>query len=185
MSEVTMNVIMLDDQENIDPENETVKAWSIEDDSTAEWALQKIAKAKADYENWRDFYQHKIDHEAAKAARTVDFMSTKLRDYFAKVPHHTTKTQESYELPSGKLVLKAQQPEYVKKEDVLIDWARRTGRTGYIKTVEKVSFDWSAMKKDLSDQFSISDEGFVVDKQTGEILDGLEVNFRDPKFVIE
>ena len=34
-----------------------------------------------------------------------------LGEYFKTVPHKKTKTQEAYQLPSGKLILKKQEPE--------------------------------------------------------------------------
>lgn len=168
---------------HINPEEEG--GWEITDDQGAEWALKKIAEAKAEAETWREFYEHKMVEAATKAANTIDFMSNKLRQYFESVPHHKTKTQESYELPSGKLVLKAQAPEYIRDDDALIDWARSSGHTGYIKTVEKVSFDWAAMKNALPTKYVINSDGHAIDTFTGEIVSGLTVNKREPKFTIE
>ena len=40
------------------------------------------------------------------------------------VPHKVTKTQESYALPSGKLVLKEQKPEWVHDDTQLLPWVK-------------------------------------------------------------
>ena len=167
---------------HINPEEEG--GWEITDDQGAEWALKKIAEAKAEAETWREFYEHKMVEAATKAANTIDFMSAKLRQYFESVPHHKTKTQESYELPSGKLVLKAQAPEYIRDDDALIYWAKAE-HPELVKQTVVEKFDWTTMKKALPAEYVINADGHAINTTTGEIVPGLTVNEREPKFTIE
>lgn len=167
---------------NTEPEQN----WSIVDDQGAEWALKKIAEAKQERDSWINFYTEKINKEIDKAQSTIDFMTYQLRKYFERedVKKHSTKTASSYELPSGKLVLKNQQPEYVRDDAKLSNWAKESGHSDYVKTITKESFDWASMKKDLGN-YMVTDEGFVVDPATGEVIEGIEIVHREPKFVIE
>ena len=168
--------------EHINTEEKDV--WEITDDQSAEWALKKIAEANEEAEKWREFYEHKIVDAATKSANTIEFFKAKLRQYFEKVPHHQTKTQESYELPSGKLVLKAQGPEYIRDDDVLICWAK-VDHPELIKQTMVEKFDWSTMKKSIATDYVINSDGHAINTSTGEIVPGLTVNEREPKFTIE
>lgn len=169
--------------EDAETESEVLKAWAIPDDAAAEWALNTIAEAKAEAEKWREFYQRKIEQEEKRAEGTIAFFTAKLRQYFDTVPHHTTKTTESYELPSGKLVLKAQEPEYKHDEPTLIGWAKTNHHEDMVKTVTKESFDWASFKKGIS-AYQIVD-GNVINPTTGEVVPGITVENREPKFTIK
>lgn len=157
------------------------KPWEITDDSSAEWALEQKANAEMELEKWKAFYMEQIAKIEAKTQNTVDYFTAKLKAYFETVPHRQTKTQESYELPSGKLVMKVQAPEYVRDDEKLMAWAKESGKDEFIKTKE--TLDWSKMKKEVS-KYTIVD-GKPVDPFTGEIIDGLNVIEREPKFTIE
>ncbi len=160
---------------------EEEKPWKVMDDSSAEWAMEQIANANAEREKWTAFYAERLGKIEATTQNTIDYFTAKLKEYFETVPHHQTKTQESYELPSGKLVMKAQAPEYIRDESKLIAWAKESGNTDFVKTKE--TLDWSKMKKEVS-KYTLVD-GKPVDPFTGEIIDGLDVVEREPKFTIE
>ena len=149
----------------------------IDTDAKAEWALTKIREARADRDRWVEWYKAKI----AEITEQTDFdtmnLERMLADYFATVPHKKTKTQESYKLPGGKLVLKTQNPEYTRDDKAVIEWAKANGFGQFVKVEEKLA--WQELK-DATAVF----EGHIV-TEDGEIVPGVEVTNREAKFVVE
>ena len=149
----------------------------IDTDAKAEWALTKIREARADRDKWVEWYKAKI----AEITEQTDFdtmnLERMLADYFATVPHKKTKTQESYKLPGGKLVLKTQNPEYTRDDKAVIEWAKANGLPQFVKVEEKLA--WQELK-DATAVF----EGHIV-TEDGEIVPGVEVTNREAKFVVE
>lgn len=149
----------------------------IDTDAKAMWALDKIREARADCERWVKWYA-----EQSKAIKEqTDFdtgnLERMLADYFATVPHKRTKTQESYTLPGGKLVLKKQNPEYKRDDAKVIAWAKANGFGQYVKTKEEL--DWAGLKA-VTEAFN----GTLV-TEDGEVVPGIEVVDREEKFVVE
>jgi phage host-nuclease inhibitor protein Gam len=93
------------------------------------------------------------------------------------VPHKKTKTQESYKLPGGKLVLKTQNPEYKRDDKTVIDWAKANSLTQFVKVKEEL--DWDGLKKATA-----VFEGHIV-TEDGEIVPGIDVVDREAKFSVE
>lgn len=154
-------------------------AFLIDDDSKADWALRKIAEAQADTAKWADYYANQTEKIKAQNNQIVAYFTSALEQYFDTVPHRTTKTQESYGLPSGKLVRKAQQPAYERDADALLSWAK-TSFPEAIKVKEEAS--WTDIKNRIG---KVMPDGSAVDKETGEIIDGVTVVERDPVFKVE
>lgn len=154
-------------------------AFLIENDSKADWALRKIAEAQADTAKWADYYADQAAKIKAQNDQTVAYFTSALEQYFGTVPHRTTKTQESYGLPSGKLVRKAQQPTYERDADALLKWAKASLPEA-VKVKEEAS--WTDIKNRIG---KVMSDGSAVDKETGEIIDGVTVIARDPVFKVE
>lgn len=154
-----------------------VEGFVIDTDAKADWALQKIREARADRDRWVSWYTDKI--KEIKEQTDFDTMNLErmLAEYFATVPHKKTKTQESYKLPGGKLVLKTQNPEYKLDDKTVIEWLNGNGMPQYVKT--KLELDWDALKKATA-----VFEGHIV-TEDGEIIPGIEVVNRDEKFTVE
>lgn len=149
----------------------------IDTDAKAEWALKKIREARADRDKWVAWYTDKIAEIKAQTDFDTMNLENMLAEYFATVPHKVTKTQESYKLPGGKLVLKTQNPEYNRDDAKIIDWLKKNGQSQFIKVEEKL--DWSGLKGATA-----VFDGHIV-TEDGEIIDGVEVINRDAKFVVE
>ena len=149
----------------------------IDTDAKAEWALTKIREARADRDKWVEWYKAKIAEITEQTDFDTMILERMLADYFATVPHKKTKTQESYKLPGGKLVLKTQNPEYTRDDKAVIEWAKANGFGQFVKVEEKLA--WQELK-DATAVF----EGHIV-TEDGEIVPGVEVANRDPKFVVE
>lgn len=157
--------------------NAEMDGFVIDTDAKAEWALQKIKEARADRDTWVAWYKDKIKEITEQTDFDTMNLERMLAEYFASVPHKKTKTQESYKLPGGKLVLKTQNPEYTRDDKVVIEWAKANGFGQYVKTKEELA--WSELK-DATAVF----EGHIV-TEDGEIVPGVEVINRDAKFVVE
>ena len=153
------------------------EAFVIDSDAKAQWALDKIREAQADRDTWVAWYKEQID----KITQQTDFdtmnLERMLADYFATVPHKKTKTQETYSLKGGKLILKTQNPEFKRDEKTVIEWLKANDGGKYIKTKEEL--DWSSLKAD-TDVF----DGNIVNED-GMIIPGIEVVEREAKFVVE
>ena len=149
----------------------------IDTDSKAEWALKKIAEARSDRDRWVAWYQQKIKEITEQTDYNTMNLERMLAEYFASVPHKKTKTQESYSLPCGKLILKTQNPEYKRDDATVIDWLKKNNQTQFVKVEEKLS--WADLKAATA-----VFEGHIV-TEDGEIVPGVEVIERDAKFVVE
>lgn len=154
-----------------------VEGFVIDTDAKADWALQKIREARADRDRWIDWYKAKIKEITEQTDFDTMNLERMLAEYFATVPHKKTKTQESYKLPSGKLVLKTQNPEYKRDDKTVIEWLNGNGMPQYVKT--KKELDWDALKKATA-----VFEGHIV-TEDGEIIPGIDVVDREEKFSVE
>ena len=149
----------------------------IDTDAKAAWALRKIREARADRDMWVQWYKQKIaEIEAATDANTAN-LENMLRAYFDTVPHKKTKTQESYPLKDGKLIWKVQNPEFKRDDKTVIAWLKDNHGGQFVKTKEEL--DWAGLKA-ATGVF----DGNVVD-ENGEIIPGIVVEAREPKFIVE
>ena len=149
----------------------------IDSDTKAEWALKKIAEARSDCAAWVAWYEEKIKQIKEQTDFDTANLEAMLARYFDTVPHKKTKTQESYSLPGGKLVLKKQNAEYNRDDKTVIEWLEQNGGEAYIKTEKKL--DWSTLKRDTQ---ALNGQIVTMD---GEIIPGIEVTDRPDKFVVE
>lgn len=154
----------------------TYDEWEIIDDNGAEWAIQRIVEAQSDTAKWEAHYKAQLEKIAQRNQETIDFMTAKLRQYFDTVPHKKTKTQESYVLPSAKLVFKMQPPAFSRDEAQLLPWVKQNAPK-LVKVAE--STDWAALKKRIT-----LSSGSIVDAETGEVIPGVIAEERPPVFQV-
>ena len=96
-----------------------------------------------------------------------------------QVPHRKTKTQESYRLLSGSLVLKLPKVKPVYEEDELVEYLKESGMPDYIKTEEKAR--WGELKKLLD----LSQGKHPVIKDTGELVECIRIEETPAEFKVE
>ena len=149
----------------------------IDSDAKALWALKKIKEAREDRDFWLSWYKQKEKEITEQTDFDTMNLERMLADYFATVPHKSTKTQESYTLPGGKLILKKQNPEYTRDDSTVIEWLKANKMPQFVKTEEKL--DWAGLKAATA-----VFEGNVV-TEDGEIIPGITVTDREAKFVVE
>lgn len=163
-------------EEEYEEDQDEYQGFVVDDDGKAEWCLTKIREAKADLKKWEAHYKAQADAIKKEYARRTASLERKLAEYFQKVDHHKTKTQESYKLPSGKLVLKQQEPEYDIDKEKTIPWLKEN-MPEFVKVVEDV--DWMNLKKKVA-----AFNGGVVD-ENGEMIPGITATPRDDIFKVE
>lgn len=150
--------------------------WTITDDGAADWALRQVKDADDEYQRLAAHFQRQTASAAAKRDRTRQYFSAKLLDYFATLPVRKTKTQDAYDLPSGKLVLKRQQPKIEQDKPTLGAWMHENGlptRTEYVP-------QWNELKP----LTHIEGESVVL-TETGEIIPGIKAIERPDEFRME
>ena len=153
------------------------EGFEIDTDEKAKWALDKIREARKDRDFWVSWYEDKINHIKEQTDFNTMVLERKLMEYFQTVPHKKTKTQESYPLPGGKLIMKIQNPEYKRDDKTVIEWLKANKKADYVKVKEEL--DWASLKAATA-----SFEGHIV-TEDGEIIPGIEVVDREPKFTVE
>ena len=160
-------------------------AWRITDDGCADWACRKIAEEKAELDRIRELADaqiQKIEEKVAAAERRFQngtrFLTGKLAEYFETVPHKTTKTKASYRLLSGTLTRKFGGASMEKDDSKLVEFLKASGNLEFIKTEEKPK--WGEYKKRLEIM-----GGSVVDKETGEIVDGVKAIEKPDTFSVD
>ena len=169
------------DEERYVSDEEAV--WQVTDDQAAEWCLSKIREAQDEKEKWKAYYDDQLQKINNREDSRIAFFEEKLKEYFYKVPHKMTKTQSSYKLPSGKLVMKGQEPAYERDEEQLLAWLRQNHQERFVKTKETV--DWSGLKKSLEGAEGLAISNGRVITPDGEIVPGITVVERPNIFKVE
>ena len=159
------------------PEEE--QAFTVKDDGTAEWCLQKIREAQEDVQKWEAHYANQLQKVKDEAQKTIDYFTAKLEEYFDTVPRKATKTQESYSLPTGKLIRKKQQPEYERDDNKLVPWLKQNFMGQLVKVKE--SADWASLKTLVH----VTPDGANVATDDGKIVPGVTVTQRPDVFKVE
>lgn len=153
--------------------------FEILDDSTAQWAMRRIAQARADTQMWREHFSAQLEKITRANEADEAFFTAALSRYFETVPKKETRTQSKYVLPCGELVRKKQQPEFVRDDAVLAPFLMENGMESFVKM--KPSTDWAELKK----QCVLTESGAVVDSATGLVLEGVTAQQRPDKFEVK
>ena len=156
------------------PQEEEIEVRS---DIEAKWQMERRNKVIADRDELISFYEEQIKAVKEDADYKIGFIDRALYAFFMTKPHQKTKTQEYVKLSCGKLMLKKQAPEYKRDDKAVIDWLKKNGGNSYVKTVE--SLDWATLKGDSTIV------GNTIVNSDGEVIPGIEVVEREPKFVVE
>ena len=162
---------------------ELEESFGITDDKKADWAIEKIFEAEAERDRLIELANEKIKELTERKSKISDscanetsYLKYLLRMYFESVETTSTKTQETYKLLSGKLVLKRQQPEFVRDDKAMVEWAKSSA-PNFIKVVESVN--WADLKKATT-----LDGETVVYTETGEVVPGVVAKAREDVFEV-
>ena len=161
--------------------------FTVDNDMKAEWVLSKIRGIRSEQKKEKDeltrqmqFYKDQMDMIDKQADEDVAFFESMLIPYFAERMESgftkSTKTQTTYKLPTGKLILKKQDPTYDRNNAELLPWLKKN-RPELVKVEE--SPNWSELKK------TVTVVGESVATKDGEIVPGVKVTVREDKFDVE
>ncbi|MDD4278481.1 MAG: host-nuclease inhibitor Gam family protein [Candidatus Sumerlaeales bacterium] len=157
--------------------------FQIDNDSKADWAIEKIMAENAERDRLIKLADERIKELSDKkkeltdkAADKTSYLTALLRMYFDTIEPKATKTQSTYKLLSGKLVLKHQQPEYVLDDAQMVSWAK-TAAPAYIKVKE--SINWAELKK-----LTVVNGETVLLADTGEVIPGAMAKERPDVFEV-
>ena len=143
----------------------------------AKWQFEQRRKIIEDRDELISYYEEQIRKVKEDAQFKITVIERALFAFFQTVEHHKTKTQESWSIPAGKLIMKKQAPEFKRDDKTVIDWLKANKGEQYVKTVE--SLDWANLKKDTTGV------GGQIVTADGEFIPGVEVVEREDKFVVE
>lgn len=159
--------------------------WRIADDACADWAVAKIAEERAELDRIKrlaDEQIHRIMDKVAAAEKRckngTEYLTGKLAEYFETVPHKKTKTTESYRLLSGTLKVKLGGAAMKQDDEKLLEYLKASGNSEMVQTTEKPR--WGEFKKRLEILGDV-----VVDKTTGEVVEGVEVIVKPDTFTVD
>lgn len=149
------------------------EAFYIDTDMKADWALRTIkgeydevdrliALAKSRIEE----LEEEIEKLNLRKEQKTGYLKMKLNEYFGTVKKKETKTQLSYKLLSGDLVMKKPTQKIVHDDAKLIE--RYKDYPDVVEYTPKLK--WAELKKDLTIQ-----DGKVIDTVTGEVLTECQV----------
>lgn len=146
-------------------------------DVEADNMLSDLKDLQADKERFEMIAKARIDrirNDLNLKAKNIDsstqFIKSQLQAYFLIVPKKATKTQMTYSLLSGKLIMKKPTIKIQHDDKKILEWAKDNA-SEYVKQEPKL--EWSKMKADLE-----IDGTTLVNKVTGEELtdiDGLSL----------
>jgi len=150
------------------------EGWHITDDSTADWALRRIAWHQQQIERRKQFVQREIERlqaylqaETERHERSIRFFESHLRAYFEQLRQQgLLGDRKTYRLPHGALQMRAKSPKFERDDKQLLEWARQHG---LVRVSEAP--DWSTIKERLA----VTDSMVVVDRETGEVVPGVIV----------
>lgn len=144
----------------------------INDDKKADWAITQIKDTENECERLITLAEKqiadlhdRIEELKNKCDNETKYLKSCLAQYFETVKAKETKTQKSYKLLSGTLVLKKPGEKIEHDDEALLEWLEDTE---YIKI--KKSVDWAEYKKKLTIQ-----DNLVIDTETGEVVECCKV----------
>jgi hypothetical protein len=159
------------------PEEGTVDLLPVEGDMEANQLIEEIRAMEGTKMFWKAYYQDKLREVNESCDLVISNNKQRLRMYFDTLPHKKTATQEKYPLPSGKLVLKDQEPDYKRDDEAVIKFLKANGGEKFVKVEEKL--DLNGLKKTLSIL------GETAADENGKPIPGILVIERDRAFTIE
>lgn len=123
--------------------------------------FENIAKQKIDIIN------HSLESSIVRINDQIQFHKDQLAAFFLTVNKKDSKTQQSYSLLSGKLVMKKATTKLVHDDKKLIEYCK-TNASEYIKQIVTDTLDWKGFKSNIE---ILNDQ--IFSSSTGEVLEGL------------
>ncbi len=166
--------------------NDVKAAFVIDSDAKAEWALEKIKAAQEERDRLLELVKYKEDELTEKRAKIesdyesdTGYLKQLLMAYMQTVPVRKTKTQSTYKLVSGSLVMKQGGYEYKRDEKSLCAWLENNGYSDFVRVEKKAA--WGELKKGLS----VEEDGSICISETGEVVEGASAVKKPDEFDVK
>jgi len=158
----------------------------VDSEQKANWALRKIKQLQDKMDANVDLAAEEIakveawEKEVNEGLHQSILFFTGLLEQYHRGVYAKDPEAKTIKLPHGQLKMRAQQPEFRRDDGKLLAWLESQGTVGkaYIKIIK--SPQWADLKKKLE----IAGDK-MVDPESGEIVDGVEVIAREPRFSLE
>lgn len=175
----------LEELESVEPAEEK-DTFRIENDMSAEWAIEQLRDHAEEADRLKKMIAAKREELDAQEKQIDDrlegesrYLKGKLEEYFRSgVKAKETKTQKTYKLLSGSLIMKKESYSYSKDEKRVIQAVKDLGKEEYVETVEKLK--WAEFKKQL-----VFDGEKVYDPETGTVIDGVTAVLEPERFEVK
>lgn len=162
------------------------QVFTITDDNIADWAVRKIKEEEAEADRIKAIAQKQIEELEDKISKLdeqtrskTSFLKYKVAEYFRSVPHKETKTQATYKLLSGTLVMKKATTKVAHDDKAVLQWCEDNDLTDFIKV--KYELDWTKFKEGVV----FNDDGRAYCEATGEEIPGVVLENVGEKFDIK
>lgn len=173
MSVSELDKLLLDTYEEPQEEAER-EQFSVRDEDMANWAVRKIAAARANFaeaERLAATERERIDtylsSKRKDLERTEEFFSGLLTRYYLP-QHEANPKQKTFKLPAGQVQFRAQQPDYERDDERLVSWLEANDKMDFVQI--KKSARWGELKKALTQHGER-----MIDPESGQIVDGILV----------
>lgn len=148
--------------------------FKVTDKASAEWCLRKIAAYKREIQENEELVKAEIQRlndwltrVNQQAIERINYLTGLLQEYMMQEVAKDPKCR-SIKLPHGTIRFRKQQPEWTFDDEKVLSWLKQN-RPDLIQIIEK--YNKNDVKKLI--------------KETGEIIDGVEIQFREDKFEVE
>lgn len=169
---------------------EAREGFRVTDKGSADWCLRKIAAYRAEMAENQELVQAEIERlqqwlkaENEKAEQSIAYFSGLLEEWL-RAEHERDERKRSVSLPHGRIRLKKQQPQYTYRDEEVLPFLKAAA-PDLIKTEVVETYNKNEVKAFVRDHCQVTDEGVPVLAETGEIVSGVHITERPPKFEIE
>lgn len=145
------------------------------DDYTADKALERLEQAKRDFDRAKEIGARRIEEITAQMQaaeeryrKIAQPLQKELKAYMRRADCRETKTRYTYQLLSGKVILKKPSKKLVPDRKALAEYLQESGMTDYLKLTPEPA--WGEYKKRLK---IVGDT--VIDTDTGEVVPAVTV----------
>lgn len=175
-----LNIATLEEKAEQEKEDE----FRIDDDHGANWALKKIREFKSKIAKKEQFAEKEIaeikswlEGETNKLESDIERFEGLLTEYAMKMKEKD-KDLKTHSLPAGDLKFRKQRSKWDYEDEKLIESAKSAGLDDLIKTEEKID------KRKLKKRVKIAGNK-IINKETGEVIEGVEIIERGEKFSVK
>jgi len=156
----------------------------VDTDEKANWALRKIKQAQqkqieanALATEEQDKIEAWYQSEREKAQRDIDYFQGLLA-YYALEKREKDPKFKSQKLPNGRIKFVKKQPKYNYDDKAVVEFLKNNNRTDLIRVKEEPS------KSDIKKAFVVNEDN-LIDPDTGEVVDGITVEYLEDEFKVE